>query len=92
MAGRVKLGCQNLRDCSVVLNDVAVSPVEQVLIGVELVLEKAATQCLLDLALTRFGLLPARESHLANDLVDVSDDSLHNYRSVGGLDLLKQVG
>src|SRR5260370_4376042 len=63
---------------SVVLPDILVSPVEQLLVRMELVLEEGATKFLLDQSFALARMLPIRESHFLNNVVDVRDDTFHD--------------
>src|SRR3972149_8506404 len=59
---------------SVILLDVSVGPVEQFLVGVQLVLEQGPAQFLLHQPLALRGVLPVWETNLLHDVVDVGDD------------------
>jgi hypothetical protein len=67
---------------SVVLPDVPIGAIERLLVLVELVLEERLAGRHLHLTLTRVGLLPAGESDIAHDLVDVGHDALDDDRRV----------
>ena len=76
---------------SVILPDVAVSLIEQLLIGVELVLEQSAAQFLLHETLALGRVLPVREAHLLYDLVDVGHDAFDDDVGVLALGFFEQL-
>ena len=78
--------------CLIILSYVAVRPIKQICVLVQLVLEERLAQCLLDLALAGVRRLPAVEAHRPNDLVDVVDDALDDDRRVIVLGFLEQLG
>ena len=65
-----------------ILTDDGVSTVEQLLVGVELVLEESATQFLLHQTFGLAGVLPLGETHSFHDLVNVSHDAFDDDVSV----------
>src|SRR5580700_10114812 len=81
-----------LKLASIVLLDVLVGLIEQLLVGVEFVLEQRATEFSLYKALALTGVLPVGESNLFNYVVDVGYNALHDDVSVLALGSSKQVG
>ena len=69
----------------IIFLDIPVRFIKQLLLFVQLVFQQHPTHRLFDLTLHGDGLLPTRETHIADDLVNVGYDSLDNYRSLGSL-------
>ena len=76
--------CISLPDL-VVLADVFVCLVEQLLVGMELVLEKCATKFLLDQPFALARMLPIGKPHFFNDIVNVCNDPFHDDMRVPSL-------
>lgn len=74
---------------SIILPDVSIRPVEEVLVGMEFVFQQGAAEGLFDFPLALDCALPAVESHLPNDRVDVGDDSFDDDMGVAALDFVE---
>src|SRR4051812_11608805 len=75
----------------VVLLDVPVGLLEELLVAVELVLEKGPAERLLDRAFAFVGVLPLRETNLVDDVVDIGYDPFNDDGGVLVLGALKQL-
>ena len=77
---------------SVVLPDATKGPVEQILVGMEFVLQQASSKGALDLAFTSCSLLPSGKSHLAHDLIHVLHNPFDDHGCVDISRALKELG
>ena len=64
----------------VILPDIPVGLVEKFLVGVQLVFEQSASECLLHFPFTLSGCLPAVEAHVLHDLREAH--VLHEVRAL----------
>src|SRR4051794_14961733 len=74
---------------SVILPDVAICPIKQILVLVQVVFQNRLAQRFLHFAFASRSLLPVRETHHPHGFVNVRYDSLDDHWRVGSFCLLE---